>query len=714
MTTPFRQMSIRFSTHILPWLAVGYIVSMLVFTVLGAMDIGNYKDEWIHTQRLQNFLDHGLYVPKVAETLSGNIVPSGGNMYAYSPIFAIVGHVFAVVLGAETWSTVSQSVEAYHARHFAVVFFSIIGLVATAWAVNLATRSWRWGIYAAALLASIPIWTGSAMFNVKDSPEAAGYTLLTAGFIAISWLGATPSIARRVLGWAAIAIGTVISMGIRPGIWPGIAIAVVGLGVLVAWLGPADKGRITAALKRLALATSAVAVGYLILAMVYPYLFGNPVTFALNSFTASSDFPHRTTVLVDGEITGMPPRWHYLPKWVLAQLPEFMIVLVGGTTIFAMWLVIAKLRQRSYAKFDDVIPTLGFALVQAAAFPVAAILLNATIYGGIRQFLFIIPAFAIVGTVGLFLLLDYLRGREKIRTLRTIAVVVVGSVALTTYSAVNMFPYVGDYFNPTTVARGIDGRWDVDRWRMGFWETYNQLPVRAQERCINTGGVDRECWDLDQLLIGKPVTPISGTSDIELRANEKIQIGWMREVSANCRMVGGISRPYLWTTISLDTVRACDFEVDVYSSEPRVASDDNRKWWKNHTAWGWENSSLGTGSVVSVPFSSPSLGFGLTETMLTSNVRVNLELSLLPRDEKAPLFVEVKANDSVFANLKLRNNSRQDLVFTVPSEIVTSLDVDSLFVEFTVTDGLGNRVASTVTVHSISLEPTSSRVSHPQ
>jgi hypothetical protein len=695
----------RLTSRILPVIAVGYIIAMLAFTVMGALDIGNYKDEWIHTQRLQNFLDHGMYVPRLVETWTGNFFPDGGNPYAYSPIFAIVGHVFAVLAGAETWSTVSQSIEAYQARHIAVVFFSVIGLVATGWAVTIATRSKRWGIYAAALLVSLPIWTGTAMFNVKDAPEAAGYMLLTAGFIALTWLGPTPTMTRRVLGWLAIVAGTVVSVGIRPGIWPGVAIAFVGVGILIAWLGTEPGQRVRTTATRLGLVGFAIAAGYAVLALVYPYLFGNPLFFAINSFRASSDFPHETYVLFDGELNGMPPRWYYLPKLLLAQLPELMIVIIVGTSLFAGWILVKKLRNRRDNSFDAVIPALGFALVQSAAFPIAAILLDATVYGGIRQFLFIIPALVVIGTIGLFLLTQYLSARNAIRSTRIVAGVVAASVTLTTFSATQMYPYVSDYFNPTNVARGIDNRWDVDRWRMGFWETYNQLPVEAQERCINTGGVDRPCWDLEHLLIRKPSTPMSGTNPVPLRANEKIQIGWMREVSSNCRIVGGISRPYLWTSISLDTVRACDFEVDPYTSEPRAGTVQNRRWWKNHTAWGWANSSIGTNGVVSLPRHSASLGFGLTEQMLTSDVRISVSLSLVPRDEKSPLFVNLFANDVLGATVKVRDDSRRNVTFTVPSETVMSLDVDSLFVAFTVVDGSGDRVASGIYVESISVEP---------
>jgi hypothetical protein len=543
------------------------------------------------------------------------------------------------------------------------------------------------------------------MFNVKDTPEAAGYMLLTAGFIALTWLGPTPTTAQRVLGWLAVAAGTVISVGVRPGIWPGIALAVAGVGILVAWLGSEPRRRIRTTVLRLGLVVSAIAAGYAVLALVYPYLFGNPLLFAFNSFKASSDFPHETYVLFDGELNGMPPRWYYLPKLLLAQLPEVMIVMIVGTSLFAGWLLVKKIRNRHDTSLDHVIPALGFTLVHAAAFPIAAILLNATIYGGIRQFLFIIPALVVIGTIGLFLITRYLSTRKAIRSTRLVAGLMVFSVSLTTFSATQMYPYVSDYFNPTNVARGIDNRWDVDRWRMGFWETYNQLPIEAQERCLNTGGVDRPCWDLDQLLIRKPTTPISGTAEIPLRANESIQIGWMREVSSNCRIVGGISRPYLWTSISLDTVRACDYEVNTYTPEPRGGTVQNRRWWKNHTAWGWANSSLGSNGVVSLPRQSASVGFGLTEQMLTSDVQIHVSLSLVPRDEKFPLFVNVFANDVLGTTVKLRDDERRDLTFTVSSKTLTSLDVDSLFVAFTVVDGSGDRVASGINVHSISVRP---------
>ena len=73
----------------------------------------------------------------------------------------------------------------------------VIGLAAGGLAAVVATgrmlmRTWSWGLVAGAVLVAIPVWTGHAMFNVKDVPVAIGYAVFTCGLV----LGAARSPSR--------------------------------------------------------------------------------------------------------------------------------------------------------------------------------------------------------------------------------------------------------------------------------------------------------------------------------------------------------------------------------------------------------------------------------------------------------------------------------------------------------------------------------------
>ena len=97
---------------------------------------------------------------------------SGG--YVYGPVAALVAHAVSVVLGTETWGVLLGAPEAYATRHLAVALFSLLGVAAVAATVRLLLRSWRWALVSAAILTAIPTWLGHGMFNIKDTPVAAG------------------------------------------------------------------------------------------------------------------------------------------------------------------------------------------------------------------------------------------------------------------------------------------------------------------------------------------------------------------------------------------------------------------------------------------------------------------------------------------------------------------------------------------------------------
>ena len=88
-----------------------------------------------------------------------------------------------IVAGNDSSGEVSSSASAHAVRHLIVALIALlagVGSPPTVWAL---TRSWRFGVWGAAALFAIPAWTGQALFNVKDVPAAAGYTLVTAGLV---------------------------------------------------------------------------------------------------------------------------------------------------------------------------------------------------------------------------------------------------------------------------------------------------------------------------------------------------------------------------------------------------------------------------------------------------------------------------------------------------------------------------------------------------
>src|SRR5690606_32466200 len=102
--------------------------------------------------------------------------------------------------------------------------------IAVASIARVLSGGWRWGVVTAAVLVSLPTWSGHAMMNIKDVPVATGYSLVTLSCVLLICRGSVRPRARIATA-ALLSLGLVVAVGTRPGVWPGIA-AACGLVVL--------------------------------------------------------------------------------------------------------------------------------------------------------------------------------------------------------------------------------------------------------------------------------------------------------------------------------------------------------------------------------------------------------------------------------------------------------------------------------------------------
>ena len=78
---------------------------------------------------------------------------------------------------------------------------------------------------------AVPMWPGLSMFDIKDVPAATGYTFVTGGLVEL--------IFQQRTGWrsawgpiAILTTGLVLTIGSRPGLWPGLAASFLVVAVL--------------------------------------------------------------------------------------------------------------------------------------------------------------------------------------------------------------------------------------------------------------------------------------------------------------------------------------------------------------------------------------------------------------------------------------------------------------------------------------------------
>jgi hypothetical protein len=123
----------------------------------------------------------------------------------------------------------------------------------------------------------------------------------------------------------------------------------------------------------------------------------------------------------------------------------------------------------------------AFALVGAQAFvmPLAAVVMNANLYHGLRQLLFAFPGQAVLATVGIAAALSAvptLRGR------RLLAGIAIAALALPMVVQARMFPYQYAYGN---VVAELSGTFiGNDYFRSSFREYVDDVPSTMGTRCL--------------------------------------------------------------------------------------------------------------------------------------------------------------------------------------------------------------------------------------
>jgi len=430
-------------------------------TLVGSQTTGISHDEPGHVRRINNYLESGLYVRsfEVRATPPGQI-PIGA--YVYGPVTSLFQHDVQRLLGTEPWYAAKTRAHHYEIRHAMIAGFGLLGLLAAAGTAWLILGNWRWGVIAGGVLSAMPLWAGHAMFNMKDTPVAAGHTLITFALVLLALAKPTSKHLTILAGTVSLAVGTIMMLGTRPGAWPSL---VGSLIVFTAILVLARKSLTRAHVLRVSTAiVAALVASYLALWAIYPRVFGDLYQALYLSAIGSADY--------DGLGTQSPSERSYLFVHAFIDLPLGLLTLMlTGTFVAAyLWLV-----QRRRSVHLDCIALVGS---QAFALMTAAVVLDSSLYHGLRQMLFAIPALAVLATIGLAALLTVVpAGRLRL------AVAVAGSVAmiLPTATQAAMFPYQYSYIN--VAAEQLGAETNEDYFAMSFREYADEDPQDVKVVC---------------------------------------------------------------------------------------------------------------------------------------------------------------------------------------------------------------------------------------
>lgn len=508
------------------------ILAVIIFNIAlafsGGWLIGVSTDEPFHVSRLKSFFDSGWYL---VGSQIGNGVPKEGvsDAYVYGPIAALFSHLIAITFGAEQFGVVLASAEAYAARHIGIALISLCALAAVTGITRLMLGTWFWGMFAAALLSSLPLWTGHAMFNIKDIPVASGYAVYTLGILLIyqhvlkrrSWIHLTGAVLITF-------IGVIISMGTRPGMWVFLVASALA-AYLFLNLKRDQKGdffNLSKNLKFVFWIFVPFVVSYFVFLYLYPNAFKDPLVALWNSAFRSAHYNiWNGGWLTNGYIHGQPPPIWYWPAWLAHQTPIGILSLYVIGLFVSVITLFKFIKKNVFSTFDQV-QSVGIFLIlsQALLAPIMSIVIGSTVYSGTRQFLFIYPALSVLGTIGFYYLTQFVKQRLKLIPSLLLVALFLLAIISPTIDQWRLFPYSYAYLNEIATLKKIDGNWPTDYWRTSV----RALLKNAEQ------GIPIDCR-------GNPPEPNRGAQSLNI--NDKWVKPYPSDLTWGCG--NGSGRPYI-------------------------------------------------------------------------------------------------------------------------------------------------------------------------
>ena len=560
-----------------------------VMLLRGSRVIGVSWDESIHERSLEEFFRSGWFIPRGSFV---EAVPRLADASVYAPAGALLAHIPGALGGVHSWFEASFTAQAYESRHLAVAAISLGGLVASAVSARLMFRSWRWSVLTIAVGFSIPVLLGHSMFNIKDAPVAAAFSLYTLGLVILSRIsvGRGALLAAAVVQTGAIVLG----LGNRPGIWVGFLASTILTLVLLAALDIRASGvriGLQEGLRRVLSVTTAFIVGFSILWAVYPVAFGDPVAILRNSLVSSQDFPWSGFTLTAGTLMPAQPPWTYIPFWVGAQLPLLVLATAG---VGLVWSVLAYVRSLNFASVGSSLLRGNVpVLLQASIVPLGAVLLGSTLYGGMRQFLFVFPAVALLAVVGIERIVRWAATQDRTWLVPLTWSLVVVGLTVPILSQLRLFPFSHAYFNAAASAGDVDQNWDIDGW----WLSGREL-VEGQQLPDRTICVDSEERFVTSCSRMGMITPFLGEPD-----NSAIELGEDQYVALSrfpysvgpdvCTPFREVTRGLFFQEVQLSHADVCTATLGEYAAGGLSFSsltnpDPVLLWgWNPYLLWGW-------------------------------------------------------------------------------------------------------------------------------
>lgn len=548
--------------RLLSCVLVGCLVVNVALLVWGSQETGVSWDETAHVDDLFG-----------NQNAANKSHPHFG---VYGVSFQLIGHAFAVGLGAETVGDTQHSAQAYLSRHLASVTLTVFTALCVALMTFLITKRAFLGAWAGVALLSVPVFLGHGMFNPKDIPVAAGYTSVT--LFCVSWLKylgrLKPLSAGGFLQMLVLGFGVWLSVGTRyifmlPIIFSILATSVLGVAILLCC-----KAKLVTLVQSFVPLTGGVALGFASLWLTNPCrLMPNgaiPCTFlqiAMQSVEGSADIAGDQPLFMFGELypQRQKPAWA-LPVALFAGVPTALILmtLILLAVLVSLWgATRGSLKVSSERRLLLSIPI----FLQMIFMPLATVLSGSPVYDMQRQHLYVYPALLSLVAITAFSCLDLASFRKPLLRRQfdvALGVLLATTLTLSILDSFRLYPYNYTYVNSLLVGRESAHNWETDYWALSLREAISSVPPGVPLQLMGGG------WSAVRPFLNQERGNVSSELG-RLKQNETYVLQIHRpsfglsKKHALCRQVSLVRRMLHGKAIPMSYVLICPRDLDNFS-----------------------------------------------------------------------------------------------------------------------------------------------------
>ncbi|TCT02986.1 ArnT family glycosyltransferase [Aquabacter spiritensis] len=420
-------------------------------------DYGLGWDDFTHSQYgdlLYRYFASGLVFQRVFSFV---------NLYYYGGGFDLAATLIAKWLPIDT----------FDGRRLLGAFIGMVGLLVV-WRTGRRIGGPVCGLVAVCLLLICPLYYGHIFMNAKDAPFAVAVATLVYAMVRALDEYPTPS-------WRTVALfGLSLGLAVGSRVLGLIALAYAGLAVLLLfgleWRGLGFKAAGLRLLGALGLMALGLPLAYLVLGVVWPWAVVEP----LNPIHALSYYSHFWEVpwreLYEGRPILVPdmPRT-YVPTLFAVQMPElFLGLALAGAAGALVGALAGKAPPTRRAQL--------MLIAAAALFPILlTVATRPVMYNGIRHFVFVTPALAVLGGLAGAWIWGAL-ARRTLALRAAAAAVFAGGLIVPAVELAQLHPYQYTYYNHFVGGvRGADDKFMLDYWGLAFKQAAAELDEYVDE-----------------------------------------------------------------------------------------------------------------------------------------------------------------------------------------------------------------------------------------